>query len=366
MPASQDELILTPDRTLVRVALEPAINALESLFLLTRVEDLSGLDAWVVETARSLSSEEDQRNRLVFDGLHHALSPSQSFSSFESYLNELDETSPEVLKDRILSVYLDLPPCEECETDEFLPTPSEEVILADVNTFIRYLESRFTSSHFNEAVERQAYTLLTAPEKLHATIIDHLAYMWDKYYQPEWNRIRPLLEESVSAFQRIDLAAMEPLEAAAFILGRPHDKLKEMLHKHAQVIFVPSAHTGPYLGKFGVYGSGLMWLTFGARLPEGAAVQSSDLSRSELLVRLNALSDDTRLHILSMVKSQGEMCAQEIIDHLGLSQSTASRHLRQLSASGFLNERRRESAKCYQLNRERVQALLQGLDAFLL
>ncbi|MGD8603065.1 MAG: metalloregulator ArsR/SmtB family transcription factor [Anaerolineales bacterium] len=366
MPTSQDELILTPDRTLVRVSLEPVINALESLFLLAKVEDLSGLDPWVVETAHSLSEQEDQQNKLVFDGLHHALTPSRSFSSFESYLSDLAATPPETLKERILSLYLDLPPCEDCETDDFLPTPSDDDILASEDIFIQYLKSRFSTSYINEPIERQAYHLLTAPKKLQSTIIDHLAYMWDKYYQHEWNRVRPMLEESVNAFQRVDLAGLDPVEAATFILGRPHDKLEDMLNNHAQVVFVPSAHTGPYMGRFGGYDGGLLWLIFGARLPEGTGLQSSVLSRSELLVRLNALTDDTRLHILSMVKNQGEMCAQDIIDQLGLSQSTASRHLRQLSASGFLNERRRDSAKCYQLNQDRVQALLNGLEAFLL
>jgi DNA-binding transcriptional ArsR family regulator len=366
MPTSQDESILTPDRTLVRVSLEPAINALESLFLLTRVEVLSGLDPWVVETARSLSKEEDTQNNLVFDGLHHALTPQQSYSSFESYLKGLEATDPESMAQHILSVYLAIPPSKEREGADPFPSPTVESIMADEDTFITYLKSRYMSQHINEPIERMSYHLLTNPDQMHATIIDHLAYMWDKYYQPEWNRIRPMLEESVNAFQRIDLVSMDPLEAATFILGRPHDKLEEMLEKHPQVIFVPSAHTGPYMGKFGSRERGLMWLIFGARLPEGTGQQTSDLSRSELLVRLDALSDDTRLHILSIVKSSGEMCAQDIIDQIGLSQSTASRHLRQLNASGFLNERRRDSAKCYQLNQDRVEATLHGLEKFLL
>lgn len=366
MPTSQDELILTPDRTLVRVSLEPAINALESLFLLTKVEDLSGLDPWVVETARSLSPEEDTQNKLVFDGLHHALAPRQSYSSFESYLKGLEATEPEVLKQRILSVYLSMPQSEDCVESQLIESPDERSILADEDTFINYLRTRFGAEHMREPIERMAYKLLIKPKELHTTVIDHLAYMWDKYYQPEWNRIRPLIEESVNAFQRVDLASMDPLEAANFILGQPHEKLEEAIRKNTQIVFVPSAHTGPYTGKFGGHDGGLLWLVFGARLPEGTGIQSSDLSRSELLVRLNALSDDTRLHILSLVKSEGEMCAQDIIDQLDLSQSTASRHLRQLSASGFLNERRRESAKCYQLNYDRVQTTLLGLEAFLL
>jgi DNA-binding transcriptional ArsR family regulator len=104
---------------------------------------------------------------------------------------------------------------------------------------------------------------------------------------------------------------------------------------------------------------------FGARLPAGARVQSPALSRSELLVRLNALADDTRLEILELMTKHEELCAQDIITLLNLSQSSASRHLRQLSATGYLIERRRDVAKCYSLNLDRVEDTLQALRRFM-
>jgi DNA-binding transcriptional ArsR family regulator len=48
-----------------------------------------------------------------------------------------------------------------------------------------------------------------------------------------------------------------------------------------------------------------------------------------------------------------------------LSQSSASRHLRQLTASGFLSERRRDVAKCYSLNKERIDDTMHALKDFL-
>ena len=51
---------------------------------------------------------------------------------------------------------------------------------------------------------------------------------------------------------------------------------------------------------------------------------------------------------------------------LDLSQSAASRHLKQLSATGYLIERRCSGAKCYSLNRERVQDTMRAVEAFLL
>ena len=40
---------------------------------------------------------------------------------------------------------------------------------------------------------------------------------------------------------------------------------------------------------------------------------------------------------------------------LDLSQSAASRHLKQLSATGYLLERRFSGAKCYKLNPQRIR-----------
>ncbi len=50
---------------------------------------------------------------------------------------------------------------------------------------------------------------------------------------------------------------------------------------------------------------------------------------------------------------------------LDVSQSAASRHLRQLSASGYLIGRRRADEKCYSLNRDRVSDTFHALDQFL-
>ena len=54
-----------------------------------------------------------------------------------------------------------------------------------------------------------------------------------------------------------------------------------------------------------------------------------------------ALSDETRLRILSLLVSEGEVCVCDIMTALNLShQSTVSRHLSYLKNSGLVNDRR--------------------------
>ena len=56
---------------------------------------------------------------------------------------------------------------------------------------------------------------------------------------------------------------------------------------------------------------------------------------------------------------------EDIMLQLELSQSAASRHLTQLTATGYLEERRCEGAKCYTLSPERVENTLRAVAAFL-
>jgi DNA-binding transcriptional ArsR family regulator len=176
-----------------------------------------------------------------------------------------------------------------------------------------------------------------------------------------------MLQDAVDAFQQVDLAGTSRLEAAELVAGRALDDIKccgEFLEGAQRVVCVPSVHIGPYLAAF--YANDTLWILFGARLPEGVQFHAPDLSRAEILVRLNALADNSRLRILKLVSDNGEQRSQDIMSRLELSQSTVSRHLKQLSATGYLSERRCNGAKCYQLNPERIRDTLRAISAFLL
>jgi DNA-binding transcriptional ArsR family regulator len=123
-------------------------------------------------------------------------------------------------------------------------------------------------------------------------------------------------------------------------------------------------HTGPYVLRLGGHSYDAERIVFGARVPEGAAVRSPALSRSELLMRLTALANDTRLRILELLAQAGELSTPEVIARLELSQSAASRHLEHLTATGYLIVRRHEGAKLYKLNPGRIDDTFLALKAF--
>jgi DNA-binding transcriptional ArsR family regulator len=361
MPAPTEN-ILVNQATDISFNVEPAYNAIQSLMFLFRAEKLSGLGEWVTKTHAQMTAEELHQHDLVMVGLHFATVPFQSWTSFLAYLEHLATVDPVVLRDKILDTYAFMP----CLEGVVEPILDMEAALVDVETFLTYLKQRFKPDHFDDAVEAEAYTYLVNPPELQKLIVSHLRHMWDKYLVDEWQRVEPMLQDAVSAFRQIDFSQMERLEAVEFVTGqKPTEKSWERrLLEKEQLVFVPSAHVGPYLGMFPR--GDAMRIVFGARLPEGADLHAPDLSRTEILVRLSALADDNRLRILKLIADEGEQRSRDIIKRLELSQSAASRHLTQLSATGYLTERRCNGAKCYSLNTDRVENTLRAVSTFLI
>jgi DNA-binding transcriptional ArsR family regulator len=355
--------IVLPSVTTVEIRLDQVQTFINSMVLLVRGEELSGLSPWVYETAAKLSAEEMKEHELVMIGLHYAVMPTRFWKDVPTFLDHLENSDAVKLRDQVLDFYLNFTNCQEAEN---ILEASKESLLADVDFFLDYLRSKFGEELIIAEVETVAFDLLQDPPRMQKKIAAHLRLMWEEYFQAEWDRVQPMLSDAVMAFEEIDFSQMEKEEAAAYITGREIDqKSWEKTYQDAsQLIFVPSAHNGPYLGGFKYKNA--QGFIFGARLPKDTEVDAPDLSRNEITIRLSALADDIRLNILKTIAEEGEVRSSEIIERLDLSQSAASRHLKQLSATGYLIERRCSGAKCYSLNRERVQDTMRAVEAFLL
>jgi DNA-binding transcriptional ArsR family regulator len=369
MPAPDPDVVASIDSP-IRIALEPAHHALHSLMLLYKAEKLSGLDEWVTRTAAALTPEQRRKNDLVTFGLYFAVVPDQSWPSFPAYINHLAGLDPTILRDRVFNAYSQV--CKNDDEHCAIPDPASDQaavdtapLLASVDAFLDFLRERFPPENVIPEIESEAHRYLNDPPAMQSLIVSHLRNMWDEILASEWYRVMPMLQASVEAFQQLNLGTMSKSEAARLVLDHDLDEHKRReLEGIERLVFVPSAHLGPYLGKF-KFGDTL-WVLFGARIPAGVQVYAPDLSRTEILVRLSALADDTRLRILKLVAEEGEQSSQDIMTHLELSQSAASRHLKQLHATGYLDARRCNGAKCFKLNSNRVENTLRALSLFLL
>jgi len=347
------------------VMVEPAMNAFISMLLISTAKDEPGIHEWVTKTYAQMSSEEHFRHKLVTIGFHYSILPQVPGSSFESYLDQLESTPPSEFRNRLLNAYSQICFTKESQGTENQPVDWDEV-LSSANNYVEFLRSRFGDELIDEEVETRAYQYVIDPAALKQLITGHIRWFWKNYLQAEWTRVRSMLEESARAFNQIDFSDQTRVEIVQFITGKDIGETKwgDQLVNAKDLIFIPNAHIGPYIRSAKVQDS--LYIYFGAHLPEGSEIRVPELDRAEIVSRISALADDTRLQILQLIAERGEMRSQEIMEVINLSQPSVSRYLSQLTAAGFLQERRANGAKAYILNEDRIEKTLKAVSAFLL
>lgn len=82
----------------------------------------------------------------------------------------------------------------------------------------------------------------------------------------------------------------------------------------------------------------------------------------ETLSLIKALSDETRLRILSLLM-EGEVCVCHIAEALQIGQSKASRHLAYLKHAGWVSDRREGLWVFYRLSRSKNRFLRKEIEA---
>jgi DNA-binding transcriptional ArsR family regulator len=357
------ELIVPRKTVSVAISLEPAYNAVASLSLLDIAEDYTGLGEWVYRTAKSLSPEEQRTNRHVLgDAVMHLLGDA-SWPSFEAWVDDLAaRDAAELRNDVVRALFAKA----YKRSDHKMPPPSE--ILADRTTFLTLIERIYARRRDppERALWEDMHGVFIDPPLVQERIVTHLRAMWERGLAAEWQRHLPALEESVAAFQSLDMSGLTAIEALMRVSLRevPPSACGRWLDEVQHIIFVPSAHTGPYLLYMGGLDETTARVIYGARVPEGAAIRSPTLARSELLMRLSALDNDVRLRILKLLSRGGELSTAEIMEHLDLSQSAASRHLEHLTATGYLTVRDEKRVNYYRLSLVQIDRTFHALKAF--
>ncbi len=349
-------LLLAPGTVNVKVNLDPVYNNLASLHMIAVVKAFTGLDEWVAQAAASLPAEQMQTHQVLFDILYSAFEPDEDWPDFPAYLENLAEQAPLHLRNRFLKY--------------MFPASYEKYVrqdrLMDLETFIAQID-RTEFDVEKEIIDdqlAQAHALLSDPATMHKTIVSHLTTMWHEVLAAEWEQHEAFLQEVTAALQSYPYSGQNAYDAIRSVTGRDAGgHWQRVLAPAETLIFIPSLHIGPYLLQYAY--PPLVRIIFGARLPQGAGDAPTTLTRADLLVRLRTLADDTRLGILELLFEEGELCAQEIIARLGLSKSSASRHLSQLSATGYLTEHQREGkTKCYTLNPDRFRETMHFFEPY--
>lgn len=354
------EFIAPVKTTTVTFRLEPVHNVISYLVLLENVPEAE-FSTWAKETYERLTPEQRQINKRV-NLLIGYYFENRQWESFPVWLDDLASRDPIEVREQALEYCVENAK-KMLEADA---VPTAESILEDPAVFIRLMRG-FCQVKGKECIEEevlQEYELFRDPAPTHKLVVDHLRLMWDEYLKSRWEEDLPLLHETIRAFETIDFGKKPPSEILYEVANREvPEAWGEMLEEAKEIVFVPSAHIGPYLIGYSL--DEIVRISFGARMPKGVSIQSPALARSDLITRMSALADDTRLRILQLVAGEGKQGSKDIIARLKLSQSAASRHLRQLVATGYLVEEREEGSKVYRLNANRLEEAFSAMKEFL-
>ncbi|MGV1037335.1 MAG: ArsR/SmtB family transcription factor [Candidatus Nanopelagicales bacterium] len=72
---------------------------------------------------------------------------------------------------------------------------------------------------------------------------------------------------------------------------------------------------------------------------------------------LKAVADPARLQLLSLIRSNGEACACDLYEPVGLSQPTVSHHLKVLTEAGLIEREQRGTWVWFTINPARLRDL---------
>lgn len=98
------------------------------------------------------------------------------------------------------------------------------------------------------------------------------------------------------------------------------------------------------------------------RTPKAKASPASSQKTESLAALARALAHPARLGVIRMLHERQTCIGCDIVDEIGLAQSTTSEHLRILKAAGIITGEVESPRVCYSLNPEALEPLRQFLE----
>jgi DNA-binding transcriptional ArsR family regulator len=340
-----------------------AEDLMHVLSLVLDAPSIEGLDQWVYATQAALppTLKQDMQTVLIFTqksdtlGLWMRRLPpdARQHRDFAAFVDWLNAFTQDDYQDLIQSALVNLAHyCEEEQGDR-LPAP----LLDDAESLKVCLGQKLDGEQLDRAVQ-----LVYEPLELKTQFISVVTRFWEQFYHKEYQRCHPIMERSVAYHSQQNYGGEFDATFTAVTGRRPlkdHSELDDV----ERVVFFPSCHIGPYVMLQHTEGPlPAVILHFNCR-PTSAPEQEETPIIQDLFPPIKALSDETRLQILSLLNGR-ELYAQEIVELLDISQSAVSRHLKLMLSGGLLKTRRKNSMKYLSINEETLTAVAEGLKRF--
>jgi DNA-binding transcriptional ArsR family regulator len=341
-------------------------DLITSLFLLRVVDAFEGLSEWVYQTAAALPGD----LRAELDVLGYPVK--WCFRGRDSLLWRLPLEHPAHADMDAFRAYLEGTPAAEFQRVLLLnlaqhadepgpPTSPGDATLRKMLTTMRRLEQEKWDRAFVDLWDdEQLVALAQRPQDFKARLIGLLTRFWDEYYCQDFETHREAMAHSAAYHQR-QTYPRNFNDLFRQVTGRTpspvvRDYVQDQLRQVERVVFSPCAHLGLYFQL--TLSDPILVIAFNYRTTP--ARESEGTAAVELFPPLKALADESRLHILSLLQDR-EMYAHEIVEAVGLSQSTVSRHLQLLERTEVVTTRQVRRIKFYVINRTKGRTILEAL-----
>lgn len=344
----------------MRLSLRPALNVLNSMIMLCHWGSFPNREKEI-----ALTDSEKQEIEIIFSGLYHGVVPQKPHRDFPSYLKYMASCRPEEIRDNILDFYHRK---HNFTSGTMAGLTLEEVrakVLASPEDFLDFLAGGFDPAHYDEEIERESFKLLNDPSVMRDRIATLLSSLWEKHFKERWENNREDLKDFIARNDISYLRNSTNREAISHVTGceLPSGKMDFFLKDNPPIEFVPCFDVENGCSK--MYSGGVLHVFFDPLQFEKRRLNAQLNSIDELSRKLGAIADPNRLNILKYIMTSGEACSQDILKDMGFSQSAVSRHLKMLSDTGILTERRQMSAKYYRVNGEYLRNILSSVTGFL-
>lgn len=175
--------------------------------------------------------------------------------------------------------------------------------------------------------------------------------MHDKVWRAAVNSKRLEFERVLADQETLDLVELCSSRGSAVVNNYVLEKLRG--NPDYQVVLVPSFFTYPYVANLDE--DNLFFLIVPAEHGRSWQLDVTPVfSDSDLAAVFKALSDETRLAIINLLK-EGPKYGLEVAEALGITQPTASHHLNYLAKAGLLQVVKEGSYTYYYLNKTKLQ-----------
>ncbi len=271
-------------------------------------------------------------------------------ATYADFRADLAVQSPEWFRDALMRAV------QRVRRDDMLPDDRPET--DDRAAWEQFLAPALTRAHADDAL-----ALALHPSDMKARILALFDTFEECCHAADFAQTQEMLGRAAERAERLHESSLA--EAFAEMTGNrlPPD-IEHAAREVERAAFVPCAHLGKYLS-FVLYPPDLV-VYFDATRPldrPARAARPTDAAGGDLAA-LRALADSTRLRIVEILHTSGELYAQEIVARLGISQSAVSRHLGMLEGAGVVRVRPANGMKYYAVHAARLQQLADALRTF--